>query len=780
MNIKNSRLPSSTNGRPSLKGDHAQVLNESRDTSESRDPSENKERPSLKGDHAQVLNESRDLSENKEKLRGLDKISVHNLSAKTALYADTSQATQISLETHQTTSTSIVKKDVYKQTEYPNESRDISESRDPSENNESRDISERRDTSENKESCDISESRDPPENQHGLDINDSRDNAKNTESTNESHVIIYDIREDPHDCDISESRGVSVTPKENPQFCDLSESLRGGSVMKSTKRRKDCPALKHTPDLQSILIMLAMFLSIRAPRKPNPQKHRVPSCLPGDLEPRARIISKARHYHLRRRCYSRIKIKIWLRILEVIRFIRSPYQPKALAWPPPATRRTQQQRRLSAEEQFLGSSRRNCVDGDGPRPTKRHAVGSSPSQNQKHQSNSTSSHGNATDELFEDTISRMTIQPENFGIVTLNMDGALPGKSDHLARTFRQLRLLGVQGILMQDHRCTETEFQQVLHSAATHLFATKELPTSALSPAPISPNGQAYGGVAILLPPHMRRRVTKVIKDERDLGRYVLITLGGRSGSSLTLCSLYVTPAPGSPNGVHATQARALAKDGSDQDPTSALYKDLTRHLTEQRSHGNELLLGADFQTNMHIPELPASQRAWSFFQSAGLMNTTSHFDPLAVKKPTYYKGAAATTIDAILTTSATLQIHTRKCDVFERHERLNNSDHRAVLIEIDLDRLLSIDIQKSRRKDIPKLRFQKIKAAKELLKTGPELSPLAREFKNDLNDAYKEHLQNNPDKLEISDLDSLTQGRHGYLRRVGGVRRYPSPTPT
>jgi hypothetical protein len=137
--------------------------------------------------------------------------------------------------------------------------------------------------------------------------------------------------------------------------------------------------------------------------------------------------------------------------------------------------------------------------------------------------------------------------------------------------------------------------------------------------------------------------------------------------------------------------------------------------------------------------------------------MNTTLHFDPLASLKPMYYKGASATTIDAILTTSATLQIHTRKCDVLEKRERLNNSDHRAVLIELDLDSLLSINIRKSKQKDIPNLRFQKIKAAKELLKTGPEHSPLAREYKTKLNDAYRKHLQNNPDKLDISDLDSL-----------------------
>lgn len=291
--------------------------------------------------------------------------------------------------------------------------------------------------------------------------------------------------------------------------------------------------------------------------------------------------------------------------------LRRSELPSDLTWPPPVPV-SAHQRHLSTEEQFLGSSRRNCDDGDGPPPVDRPTVNPDPRLTKKTRLNPTDT--TAEDELFDDTIARMTIRPENFGIVTLNMDGALPGKSDYLNRTFRQLRLLNIQGVLMQDRRCTEVEFKHVLRSAATYLHDSDALPTYALSPAPISPNGMTYGGVAILLPPYMKRRVSHTVRDERELGRCALIiTLDGRSDTALTLCSLYVTPAPGSENGVHATQARALGKADDGQDPTTtALYKDPAKHLTERRSKGNELLLGADFQTNMHIPELPASQKAW------------------------------------------------------------------------------------------------------------------------------------------------------------------------
>ena len=177
-------------------------------------------------------------------------------------------------------------------------------------------------------------------------------------------------------------------------------------------------------------------------------------------------------------------------------------------------------------EQFLGSSRCNCDEGDGPIP-------SSSAPRKQFQDFS---------ETFPSTKIRWS-QPKKhqnstLSIITLNLDGALPGKSEHYDAMFRQLNELNIQGLLLQDLRCDDTTFRQLLHSARIYLYQSEQLPVYIHSMAPLSPNNQRYGGTAIILPPHFRNRIINPITDHRNLGRYCALTIRGRRGSNLTFFS--------------------------------------------------------------------------------------------------------------------------------------------------------------------------------------------------------------------------------------------------
>jgi hypothetical protein len=404
-------------------------------------------------------------------------------------------------------------------------------------------------------------------------------------------------------------------------------------------------------------------------------------------------------------------------------------------------------RPLTETEQFRGSSRCNCDEGDGPIP-------SSSAPRKQFQDFS---------ETFPSTKIRWS-QPKKhqnstLSIITLNLDGASPGKSEHYDLMFRQLNELNIHGLLLQDLRCDDTTFRQLLHSARTYLYQSEQLPVYIHSMAPLSPNNQRYGGTAIILPPHFRNRIINPITDHRNLGRYCALTIRGRRGSNLTLFSAYFNPAPGNENGVHATQQRYLKRLNIDTDPNDLYIKDISSHLNNERSQGNEILLGADFQTNIRYLNMPATQRIWQHFRTTGLIDLALDYPDSEQNIPTYHKGAHATCIDGILATRAVAQYNVLKYGTFSKWERLNNSDHRAVFVSIDINRLLDLS-PLPKIVDIPHLRHRKIHAAKLLLKGGPQHQPLAQSFKGDIAIEYTKQYEESKatsDAERLLELDAL-----------------------
>ena len=404
-------------------------------------------------------------------------------------------------------------------------------------------------------------------------------------------------------------------------------------------------------------------------------------------------------------------------------------------------------RPLMETEQFLGSSRCNCDEGDGPIP-------SSSAPRKQFQDFS---------ETFPSTKIRWSQSKKHqnsiLSIITLNLDGAMPGKSEHYDAMFRQLNELNIHGLLLQDLRCDDTTFRQLLHSARTYLYQSEQLPVYIHSMAPLSPNNQRYGGTAIILPPHFRNRIVNPITDHRNLGRYCALTIRGRRGSNLTLFSAYFNPAPGNENGVHATQQRYLKRLNIDTDPNDIYIKDISSHLNNERSQGNEILLGADFQTNIRYLNMPATQRIWQHFRTTGLTDLALDYPDSEQNTPTYHKGAHATCIDGILATRAVAQYNVLKYGTFSKWERLNNSDHRAVFVSIDINRLLDLS-PPPKIVDLPHLRHRKIHAAKLLLKGGPQHQPLAKSFKEDIAVEYTKQYEMskaNSDAERLLELDAL-----------------------
>ena len=168
-----------------------------------------------------------------------------------------------------------------------------------------------------------------------------------------------------------------------------------------------------------------------------------------------------------------------------------------------------------------------------------------------------------------------------------------------------------------------------------------------------MSQNSQRYGGTLIILPPHYQRRIitAETHSDPRNLGRFCQLTIQGKQHTKLTVISSYMPPTTTTPNGVRITQKNILERERIDADPYTLLSSDLAATIKKARQGGSEIIIGADFQTDIRNNSKPLTSTIWGNLRPTGIVDPTVALNSSdAVRTaPTYVSDRNSTTIDAI-----------------------------------------------------------------------------------------------------------------------------------
>ena len=259
----------------------------------------------------------------------------------------------------------------------------------------------------------------------------------------------------------------------------------------------------------------------------------------------------------------------------------------------------------------------------------------------------------------------------------------------------QQMSILANEPLTLDVDILAITEHCVNIHHRDTHKSLHNSLRTSIQektvlqidSSTTMTTNSYLPGGTAILMTGDAVGRLEPNGKGGDKMGRWSFIHLRRQNLPPLTIYSVYqVNPRPTNDIGNTAWHQQRLAlncSDRHDTHPRTAFVDDLTASIQHYQNLNHEIIIGGDFNetTQKHNSGL------LRIMTNTGLIDVWAHTHPSFPDFNTYARGTQR--IDSVLA-SPTLIPMIRNM-AYSPFQWFTNSDHRAIVIDIDYSQIFN-----------------------------------------------------------------------------------------
>ena len=243
--------------------------------------------------------------------------------------------------------------------------------------------------------------------------------------------------------------------------------------------------------------------------------------------------------------------------------------------------------------------------------------------------------------------------------------------------------------ILCMSEHCLNIKHQDTLKNLQQTIRSTTVEKTSFQINSSDSPTTQRYlpGGTAILLIGHTVGRIEPDGRGGDPMGRWSYVHLRRKKMKPVTIVTIYqVVKQPTNTTGNTAWHQQRLALDAQnrhDTHPRTAFINDLIQFIDTLREQNHDIIIGGDFNDTVQRH----NSGILKLIMHTGLVDIWQHNHPEHPTFNTYSRGTER--IDTVLCTTNILSCI--KHIGYSPFQWLTNSDHRAILLDIDFHTLLN-----------------------------------------------------------------------------------------